>query len=52
MAVIDGEHTIFFIGLPLHLLNNPLGNSRGLTAFFEKALQEFNPSQVVNRRKF
>jgi hypothetical protein len=52
MAVIDGQHTIFFIGLPLHLLNNPLGNPRGVTAFFEKALQEFNPSQVVNRRKF
>jgi hypothetical protein len=52
VAVIDGQQRIFFIGLPLHLLNNPLGNPRGLTAFLEKAVREFNPSQVVNRRKF
>lgn len=53
IGVIDGQNTIVFVGLPLHLLNNTVqGNSRGLTAFFEKALQQFSPSQVVNRMVF
>lgn len=53
IAVIDGQNTIIFVGLPLHLLNNPVqGNPRGLTAFFEKALQQFSPTQVVNRMVF
>ena len=53
IAVIDGQNTIIFVGLPLHLLNNPVqGNPLGLTAFFEKALQQFSPTQVVNRMVF
>ncbi len=53
IAVIDGQSTIIFVGLPLHLLNNTVqGNPRGLTAFFEKALQQFSPTQVVNRMVF
>jgi hypothetical protein len=53
IAVIDGQNTIIFVGLPLHLLNNTVqGNPRGLGAFFEKALRQFSPSQVVNRRVF
>jgi hypothetical protein len=53
LAVIDGQNTIIFIGVPLHLLNNTVqGNPRGISAFFEKALQQFSPSQVVNRFVF
>jgi hypothetical protein len=62
IAVIDGQQQIIFIGIPLHLLNNTsLGNTnvarqsgapRGLTAFFAKALTQFNPSQRVNRLAF
>jgi hypothetical protein len=50
IAVIDGQQTILFVGLPLHLLNNTTqGNPRGLTAFFEKAFTQFSPMQRVNR---
>jgi hypothetical protein len=53
IAVIDGQHSIIFVGLPLHLLDNTTyGNPRGLTAFLEKALSEFSPTQVVNRIAF
>jgi hypothetical protein len=53
IGVIDGQNRIIFVGLPLHLLNNTVqGNPRGLTAFFEKALSQFSPTQVVNRMKF
>lgn len=53
IAVIDGQNTIVFVGLPLHLMNNTVqGNPRGLTAFFEKALRQFSPTQVVNRALF
>jgi hypothetical protein len=53
VGVIDGQNQIIFVGLPLHLLNNTVqGNPRGLTAFFEKALNQFSPTQVVNRLKF
>ena len=53
IAVIDGQNTIIFVGLPLHLLSNTVqGNPRGLTAFFEKALAQFNPAQKVNRMVF
>jgi hypothetical protein len=53
IAVIDGQNTIIFVGLPLHLLNNTVqGNPEGLTAFFDKALRQFNPHQVVNRVVF
>ncbi len=54
IGVVDGRRTIVFIGLPLHLLNNPLyGNPGGLTTFFDVAFnREFNPLQKVNRRAF
>ncbi len=53
IAVIDGQNTIIFVGLPLHLMNNTVqGNPRGLTAFFEKALRQFSPTQIVNRAVF
>ena len=53
IGVIDGQNTIIFVGLPLHLLNNTVqGNPRGLTAFLEKALRQFSPTQVVNRTAF
>ncbi len=53
VAVIDGQNTIVFVGLPLHLLDNTVqGNPRGLAAFLEKALNQFNPAQNVNRVVF
>jgi hypothetical protein len=53
IAVIDGQNTIIFVGVPLHVLNNTtLGNSGGISAFFTKALTQFNPSQRVNRFVF
>ncbi len=53
LAVIDGQNTIIFVGLPLHLLNNTTeGNPRGLGAFFDKALVQFSPAQVINRARF
>jgi hypothetical protein len=53
IAVIDGQNSIIFVGLPLHLLNNTVqGNSLGLSAFFGKALTQFSPGQVVNRFRF
>ena len=54
IGVVDGQRTIIFMGLPLHLLNNTVaGNPDGLTAFFTKVFgSEFNPSQVINRMVF
>ncbi|MBI4536253.1 MAG: hypothetical protein HY708_08235 [Ignavibacteriae bacterium] len=54
VAVVDGQRTIVFIGLPLHLLNNTVvGNPQGVTAFFTKVFtEEFSPSQRVNRSRF
>jgi len=53
IAVIDGQNSIIFVGLPLHLLNNTVqGNPLGLSAFFDKALTQFSPGQVVNRFQF
>jgi hypothetical protein len=54
LGVVDGQGTIIFIGLPLHLLDNrTFGNPDGLTAFFAKVVtQEFNPAQIVNRARF
>lgn len=54
IAVVDGQGTIIFFGLPLHLLNNTVeGNPQGLSAFFTKIFtQEFNPVHRVNRRRF
>ena len=52
VAVVDGQQSIVFVGLPLHLLNNT-ANGRGLTAFFNKAiLEEFSPTHNIDRRKF
>lgn len=54
IGVVDGQRTIIFMGLPLHILNNTaLGNPLGLTGFFAKVFtQEFNPNQIVNRARF
>ena len=54
VAVVDGQGTIVFVGLPLHLLNNTtLGNPLGLTAFFMKIFtEEFDLLHQVDRRKF
>jgi hypothetical protein len=53
IAVIDGQNSIIFVGLPLHLLNNTAqGNPNGISAFFAKAISEFSPAQVVNRAVF
>ena len=50
IAVIDGQNTIIFVGVPLHVLNNiSLGNPLGLSAFLAKALTQFSPGQRVNR---
>lgn len=52
IGVVDGQGTIVFIGLPLHLLNNTTAGG-GLTAFFTKTLTEsFRLSQSVDRMKF
>ncbi|HUI08900.1 MAG TPA: hypothetical protein VL221_01170, partial [Bacteroidota bacterium] len=54
LAAVDGQRTIVFIGLPLHLLDNTVyGNPEGLQAFFNRVfLQEFNPLHKVNRMRF
>jgi hypothetical protein len=56
IAVVDGQRTNIFVGLPLHFLDNrdpQFGNANGLTAFFTKALtQTFSRTQHINRRKF
>ncbi len=54
IAAVDGQRTIVFVGLPLHLLDNTVyGNPDGLQAFFNRVfLQEFNPLHKVNRAKF
>jgi hypothetical protein len=53
IAVIDGQNTIIFVGVPLHILNNAaLGNPAGLSGFFTMALTQFNPTQRVNRFVF
>jgi hypothetical protein len=52
VGVVDGQGTIVFIGLPLHLLNNT-SSGAGLTAFFTRTLtQAFRPSQRVDRTRF
>lgn len=54
IGVVDGQRSIIFIGIPIHLLNNTtLGE--GLTAFFTKTLLggfAFNPNREVDRRRF
>jgi hypothetical protein len=54
IGVVDGQRTIIFMGVSLHILNNTtVGNPLGLTAFFTKAFtQVFNPTQFVNRARF
>ncbi len=56
VAVVDGLRRNIFVGLPLHLLNNTnptYANPNGLGAFFERCLlQEFNPSQRIDRTKY
>ena len=54
IAAVDGQRTIVFVGLPLHLLDNTTyGNPQGLQAFFNRVfIQEFNPLHKVNRARF
>jgi hypothetical protein len=54
IAAVDGQRTIVFVGLPLHLLDNKIyGNPDGLQAFFNRVFtQEFNPLHKVNRSRF
>ena len=54
IGVVDGQRTIIFMGLPLHILNNTaLGNPAGLTGFFTKVFtQEFSRTQIVNRARY
>lgn len=54
VGIVDGQGTIVFFGLPLHLLDNRVqGNPGGLTAFFTKVITgQFSPTQQVDRRKF
>ena len=52
VAVVDGLRTIIFVGLPLHLLNNPTLGS-GVVAFFTKIFgNEFDLHHRIDRRKF
>ncbi|MGA9116794.1 MAG: hypothetical protein WB626_08470 [Bacteroidota bacterium] len=52
VAVVDGQRTIVFIGLSLHLLDNTAAG-QGMGAFLERVLlHEFNPAHAVNRRRF
>jgi hypothetical protein len=54
IAAVDGQRTIVFVGLPLHLLDNTTyGNPLGLQAFFNRVFtQEFNLLHKVNRARF
>ena len=54
IAAVDGQRTIVFVGLPLHLLDNRIyGNPQGLQAFFNRVFtQEFNLLHKVNRTRF
>jgi hypothetical protein len=54
VGVVDGQGTIAFFGLPLHLLDNRIdGNPEGLTALLRKLFtQHFRPSHKIDRRKF
>ena len=54
IAAVDGQRTIVFVGLPLHLLDNTVyGNPLGLQAFFNRIFtQEFNVLHKVNRSRF
>ncbi len=54
IGVVDGQRSIIFVGLPLHLLNNTtLGNPEGVTAFLSKALlQGFAANRHIDRSRF
>ena len=53
VAIVDGQRSVVFFGLPLHLLNNTDGGNRGLGQLFTKMFtQQFSPSRRVDRRKF
>jgi hypothetical protein len=53
VAIVDGQRSIVFFGLPLHLLNNTDGGNRGLAPLFTKMFtQTFSPYRRVDRRKF
>ena len=52
IGVVDGQHTIVFIGLPLHLLDGAAAGGQGLTSFLTKALTHQFNSRRVDRRKF
>ncbi|MBI5474518.1 MAG: hypothetical protein HY961_19445 [Ignavibacteriae bacterium] len=53
VAIVDGQRTMVFFGLPLHLLNNTDGGNQGLVPLFTKMFtQQFSPIQRVNRRRF
>jgi hypothetical protein len=52
VGVVDGQGTIAFMALPLHLLNNTQAGS-GLSALFTRLFtQQFSPRQQVDRRIF
>jgi hypothetical protein len=52
VGVVDGQGTIAFMALPLHLLDNTQSGA-GLSALFTKLFtQHFSPAQRVDRRKF
>lgn len=53
MAVVDGQRTIVFFGVPVHLLNNTTSGNDGLLPLFAKMFtQQFSQRQKVDRRKF
>jgi hypothetical protein len=53
VAIVDGQRSIVFFGLPLHLLNNTDGGNQGLAPLFTKMFtQTFSPYRRVDRRKF
>lgn len=52
IGVVDGQRSIIFIGLPLHMMTNTSAGS-GLGAFFTKALiQGFTAHRQIDRRRF
>lgn len=53
VAILDGQRSIVFFGLPLHLLNNTDAGNQGLSALFTKMFtQTFSPYRRVDRRRF
>jgi hypothetical protein len=54
IAVVDGQRTIVFFGLPLHILDNrAVGNPRGIVALYERVFtSEFDENHRIDRRRF